>query len=556
MSWDLGTTPATRLKDWLDSANTGVTFVNGYDPFGTALSAFNLQTPVANSRIVTVAGSNSPVTITWDTASQGINYKFIFGNVAGPRRINISAGTNSITTTLGALDAMLASAGFTNNGTASDSLVGQWDIWAYKNPGSPGADSLKSTNGPRALTFRRTPVTITAFSLVSPSSGTTIITNPLDPAPINFVWNRSGNGGANYKWMFKTGASYTDPATIRMTSNNSGFDTVVSIRTSQGDSILAALGVAPGDSIVGYWRVRALTSSDSINSTAPDRQLTLRRASLLPLYQDFSNAAFPPPFWTYTGTGTAYWTRQTVSGYGSGTGSARYNMWSASAGTTQSLTSNVFPALTGPGNYLRFNYSHASYLSSGVLAADSIGIFTSTNGGTTFTSLITLKASTTPQLGVNSSTNLSTTTSQSQFTPTATQWATKIFAMPIGTNQVKFTGYSVFGNDAFIDDITAGTIVGVGNPISLTPDQYELAQNYPNPFNPTTKINYSLPKQGFVTLKIYDMLGKQVAELVNEVKTAGVYTADFNASALASGVYFYRIESLDFIETKRMMLIK
>jgi len=83
-----------------------------------------------------------------------------------------------------------------------------------------------------------------------------------------------------------------------------------------------------------------------------------------------------------------------------------------------------------------------------------------------------------------------------------------------------------------------------------------LSQNYPNPFNPTTKINFAIPKQGFVTMKIYDVLGREVRTLVNEVKQAGNYTVDFNAAEFASGVYFYKLTSGDFSDIKRMILVK
>ena len=85
---------------------------------------------------------------------------------------------------------------------------------------------------------------------------------------------------------------------------------------------------------------------------------------------------------------------------------------------------------------------------------------------------------------------------------------------------------------------------------------YALSQNYPNPFNPTTVINYQLPKAGRVTLRIYDMLGKEVVKLVDEEKSAGQYQAEFNASHLASGVYFYQLECNDFKAIKKMSLIK
>jgi hypothetical protein len=97
---------------------------------------------------------------------------------------------------------------------------------------------------------------------------------------------------------------------------------------------------------------------------------------------------------------------------------------------------------------------------------------------------------------------------------------------------------------------------GVENNTSTIPAEYRLSQNYPNPFNPVTKISFDIPKQGFVSLKIYDVLGREVRTLVNEVKNAGSYTVDFNGAELASGVYFYRLEVNGFVDVKRMMLIK
>jgi len=88
------------------------------------------------------------------------------------------------------------------------------------------------------------------------------------------------------------------------------------------------------------------------------------------------------------------------------------------------------------------------------------------------------------------------------------------------------------------------------------PLSYGLSQNYPNPFNPVTKINYELPSDGKVKLMIYDVLGREVKTLVNEVKQAGKYTVEFNGHNYASGVYFYRIESGKFTEVKRMVLVK
>lgn len=88
------------------------------------------------------------------------------------------------------------------------------------------------------------------------------------------------------------------------------------------------------------------------------------------------------------------------------------------------------------------------------------------------------------------------------------------------------------------------------------PYQYKLEQNYPNPFNPSTRINYSIKNEGFVSLKVYNILGQQVANLVNEVKTPGNYSVNFNASDLSSGIYLYKIESNGFTQTKKMILVR
>ncbi|HZW38822.1 MAG TPA: T9SS type A sorting domain-containing protein [Ignavibacteriaceae bacterium] len=85
---------------------------------------------------------------------------------------------------------------------------------------------------------------------------------------------------------------------------------------------------------------------------------------------------------------------------------------------------------------------------------------------------------------------------------------------------------------------------------------FSLSQNYPNPFNPSTTIKYSIPKQNIVSLKIYDVLGNEVDQIVNEEKPAGEYEANFNASGLSSGVYFYRINSGEFSQVKKLLLLK
>ena len=85
---------------------------------------------------------------------------------------------------------------------------------------------------------------------------------------------------------------------------------------------------------------------------------------------------------------------------------------------------------------------------------------------------------------------------------------------------------------------------------------FQLEQNYPNPFNPSTKISYSIPQQGNVTLKVYDLLGNEVATFVNEEREAGSYEIEFNAINLSSGIYFYKLSAGSFVETKKMILLR
>ena len=90
----------------------------------------------------------------------------------------------------------------------------------------------------------------------------------------------------------------------------------------------------------------------------------------------------------------------------------------------------------------------------------------------------------------------------------------------------------------------------------IAPTEFMLFQNYPNPFNPSTTINYSIPKLSFVTLKVYDVLGNEITTLIDEEKPAGTYKVKFDGTNLPSGVYFYRFQAGNFVETMKMVLLK
>ncbi|WP_290660908.1 T9SS type A sorting domain-containing protein [Ignavibacterium sp.] len=130
---------------------------------------------------------------------------------------------------------------------------------------------------------------------------------------------------------------------------------------------------------------------------------------------------------------------------------------------------------------------------------------------------------------------------------------------------LRIGAYTPYGNTYFLDDITiadsTGFITGIGDNNTL-PLEFQLEQNYPNPFNPVTTIRYSLPEESKVSLKVFNLLGQEVSELVNDTKSAGRHEVKFDASGLASGVYLYKINAVgktnakEFTVTKKLILLK
>jgi hypothetical protein len=108
-----------------------------------------------------------------------------------------------------------------------------------------------------------------------------------------------------------------------------------------------------------------------------------------------------------------------------------------------------------------------------------------------------------------------------------------------------------------VEVILEDYVVGVEEPgENIIPTKNSLSQNYPNPFNPTTNIEFRIADVGFVSLKVYDVLGKEVATLVNEEKSAGIYKINFDASKLSSGVYIYQLKVNGLISSKKFVLLK
>lgn len=235
------------------------------------LNAFNLNTPSAGSRIETLPNNTTQYNFTWDTAASTASYKWIFGNpTPTPRKITLLPLGNNLTVTSGQLDNILAGLGVAQG----DSLVGQWDVWSFRN--NAENDSLKAANGPRTITLKRKKPLLTAFNLVSPPTNTTILTLVSNTTPVNINWTKSGEA-VKYKWIYAS-PNFSSQSNVKFNvqSNNGGYDSVLTVRNSQIDSLLAGISVLPGDSSVGQWRVYGYSAADSLSSVQT-YNITLRR---------------------------------------------------------------------------------------------------------------------------------------------------------------------------------------------------------------------------------------------------------------------------------------
>lgn len=165
--------------------------------------------------------------------------------------------------------------------------------------------------------------------------------------------------------------------------------------------------------------------------------------SVLKFEEGFSSGTFPPPNWTITYTGISYWYRSTVSGYGSGTGSSKYDIWNSPLGTTQSLNSlTLAPSVFG--DSLKFDLAYAPFPGS----TDSLIVMVSNDSGNSYTDLVRLYGNT------NGGAPLNTTGSAiSEFTPASNQWGKRSYLLPAGTTNIRFKGVNGYGNNIYVDNV-------------------------------------------------------------------------------------------------------
>ncbi len=508
------------------------------------LNNFNLQSPAAGQTITTLPNSTSTITFNWDTCATGVDYKWLFGSpLLSNRMLAIASGTNTMTFTLGQLDNILAGLGVNQGQT----LNGQWTASAYRQ--LPNIDSLYAQNGPRAVSFTRGVPALSTFNLSSPPSGTTLQTTPTDYTLATPRWTKSGLG-VKYKWMFAY-PDFSNSSNIKriIESGSNGYDTSASIRYSQLDSLAASLGAGISDSVTGQWRVYGYSLSDSMAS-AQTYTLTLRRLpiSTVTIGSGSADESYPMNrFYNYF-----RWQGIYLGSEINTTGQIRKIKFyqNNSVGGVTSENVRIFMKTTSDASL-----PTGTWDSTGMTLVFSGSVNSLPSPGWTDIQL------TTP-FSINSSQNLMISIGRDfqQYVNTYPRYSysgsSPVYLSRRGQSDTQYpTSLTQSYNRANIQ-LEISLITGIENNTVSIPAVYSLSQNYPNPFNPVTKINFSIPKQGFVNMKVYDVLGKEVMTLVNEIKPAGNYDVVFSGANLSSGVYFYRMETENFFDIKRMVLIK
>lgn len=650
------------------------------------LNPFNLNTLADNSTIQSFPNSATPYVFTWDTSSSTATYKWVFGSpTTNPRLITIPSNGNNLTITAGQLDDLLAGLGVAQG----DSLVGQWDIWAYRN-NAPDNDTLKSANGPRTITLKRGVPQLIPFSLVSPEDNSRLVTSSNNTSIINIKWTRSGEG-VKYKWKFAS-PNFGTPAAIDLQANNSGYDTVLTVSNNALDAVLTGLGLATGDSLLGQWRVYAYKNPNDSLASVETFNITLKRQDLgeflivydstatngrisrdsiqaclnrLGLTYDlrnrggntstlqFSLRGYKKVVWLGAGTSLmANAQKDSLKNYFLSGGAAASNkskiiLFSEDVGYTLDRSSSTYydsafarsvlgfayiadrpssggnhglinlytgeadstigtwpdiirkaPGIPNTHSLYRFRYLNsedsvnavgriANTYNTAIFAVDVHSLrnaFDSPSGspvqrllnrGIAFVdeiiipveltafeadvvgNTVTLNWVTATELnnsgfeierkliegafekaGFVKGKGTATEINSYSFTESKLQNGTYVYRL----KQIDFDGTANYSKEIYLD---------INVPI-----EYSLEQNYPNPFNPETIIKYSIPVDGLVNISVYNTLGEKIAVLVNEVTKAGNHEINFNASRFASGVYFYRLESGKYISIKKMMLLK
>ncbi len=441
---------------------------------------------------------------------------------------------------------------------------------------------------------------LSAFNLNTPPAGVRYETSAFNFTNINFNWSSSGPG-VTYKWKF--GSPSISVVKLIRTSGLSGIDSSFTIPNNELDAALASVGVNPGDSSAGQWSVWAYNGFDSVIATQSNA-ITFKRKGkndILLLYDS-------------TNTNCRI-SRDSVMANLNNLSITYdlYNRKGVTATDAVSFRGYKKVMLIGEGSSVMSNKikdSLKTYLQSGtvinksklIIISEDIGYQIDRSASLYYDSAFARSmcgyqyVADRPGVGgrgitgVSINTNLTDSTygpssdvikrsvslpssqtfnlykyrlfadSMNAIGRVSATYNVAVMALDVESirpaNDVPYP-YSVKrilnGLIKFVDEIPTGDD---RENITNVPAKYSLSQNYPNPFNPSTKIKYELPVSDYVTIKVYDLIGKEVLTLVSERQEAGRYSVTLNGADLSSGMYFYKLTSGEFTETRRMILLK
>lgn len=393
--------------------NYGKGLVNVYKAYQMLGPAIN-HTPLANTENL-----SGPYTINCviNKSNAGIN----------PSLTKLLWSRNNVSIT----DSLLLTNSSGNNWTANIPGNGSTATYRYFIK-STDSSNKTSTSPPGA------PVSLNTFVAQSDNAAPSITHSQMGDQPKPF-WPASvsasvtDNLGLDSVWVVWYKNNFLTEKQFKLI-NTSGSNFAASFNSINSD-------VNVGDNI--YYKI--LAKDNSISHNQATTSLFSFKITDQKLCENFSSTSFMPTGWTPEFTGTLYWTRNDVSAFGSGSGSAKFDFWNAASGTAQSMITFSF-LNTAAGDSLKFDNAYAPYSS----GTDSLEILYSLNSGSTYTTLVRLYGNASSGIGGNSLN--STTTQTSEFTPTNSQWVSKKYSLPAGTNKIKFRARSGFGNNLYIDN--------------------------------------------------------------------------------------------------------
>ena len=335
------------------------------------------------------------------------------------------------------------------------------------------------------------------------------ITNPFvasptidysQPGNVNnggFYWNSSGLAAGTYLW--------TDIGYTRNVSSQDRIYTVYNVPGSSNYNLYTALSDDFG----------ATSSGSSITNTNVDYGARIafngaaNHTGMIAIVRQFSGTDWDPYYWSTTDAGGTWPTNNYID-----------------ASTNRTHTVDIL-AVRGAANLFKVGYDQDS-------AGTNFAFYTGGNG---------------TAWNQPSHLAISPSGADSSFTKVIAGYRN-------GGGDDCFAVYSLGNGSNTYASRSCQTTVGVGNNNNEVPKVYSLSQNFPNPFNPTTQIKFSLPFSGLVKLVVYDVNGSEVATLINGEKQAGNYSVSFDATNIASGIYFYKLTAGNFVDTKKMALVK